>query len=38
MSEHLTPEELRRLFLFADLDDQKLAWVAAHADVVEHAV
>jgi signal transduction histidine kinase len=35
MSEHLTPEELRRLFLFADLDDQKLAWVAAHADVVE---
>jgi signal transduction histidine kinase len=36
MSEHLTPEELRRLFLFTDLDDEKLDWVARHGDVVEY--
>ncbi len=35
MSDHLTPSELRELFLFADLDDEQLAWVAAHGDVVE---
>ena len=34
---HLTPEELRELFLFADLDDEQLGWVAAHGDVVEVA-
>ncbi len=32
---HLTPDELRGLFLFADLDEEKLEWVAAHGDVVE---
>jgi len=32
----LAPEELRELFLFADLDDTQLAWVAEHADVVAH--
>ncbi len=31
----LTPEQLRGLFLFADLTDEQLAWVAAHGDVVE---
>src|SRR5690348_7750484 len=36
MSAHLSPAELRKLFLFADLDDDKLAWVAAHGDVVEY--
>ncbi|WP_448628449.1 ATP-binding protein [Geodermatophilus sp. URMC 64] len=36
MNEHLTPAELRELFLFADLDDEKLGWVAEHGDVVEH--
>jgi signal transduction histidine kinase len=30
----LAPEELRQLFLFADLDDSQLAWVAEHGDVV----
>ncbi|RFU21567.1 ATP-binding protein [Geodermatophilus marinus] len=30
----LAPAELRELFLFADLDDEQLDWVAAHADVV----
>jgi signal transduction histidine kinase len=35
MNDHLTPSELRELFLFADLDDEQLAWVAAHGDVVE---
>lgn len=34
-SAHCTPEELRGLFLFADLDPDQLDWVAAHADVVE---
>ena len=32
---HLPAEELRTLFLFADLTDDQLAWVAEHADVVE---
>jgi len=32
----LAPAELRQLFLFADLDDEKLRWVAEHGDVVEH--
>jgi signal transduction histidine kinase len=36
MSEHLTPAELRELFLFADLDDDKLDWVSRHGDVVEY--
>lgn len=31
------PEQLRQLFLFTDLDDEQLAWVAEHADVVEVA-
>src|SRR5947209_1394190 len=31
---HLTPDELRRLFLFADLDDAQLEWVARAGDVV----
>jgi signal transduction histidine kinase len=30
----LTPEELRTLFLFADLTDEQLAWVAEHGDVI----
>jgi signal transduction histidine kinase len=33
---HLAPEELRRLFLFADLDEDKLAWVAAAARVADY--
>ncbi len=31
------PAPLRELFLFADLTDEQLAWVAAHGDVVEVA-
>jgi signal transduction histidine kinase len=31
---HLTSDELRSLFLFTDLDDEQLAWVAEHADVI----
>jgi signal transduction histidine kinase len=31
---HLTSEELRSLFLFTDLDDEQLAWVADNADVI----
>ena len=31
----LAPEELRGLFLFEDLDDGQLAWVAANGDVVD---
>jgi signal transduction histidine kinase len=31
----LTPDELRGLFLFEDLDDDQLAWVAGNADVVD---
>jgi signal transduction histidine kinase len=34
MSEHLSPDGLRQLFLFADLDDEQLDWVAGHGDVV----
>lgn len=33
----LAPGELRELFLFEDLDDDQLAWVAANGDVVECA-
>src|SRR3954469_12984470 len=33
-AEHLPPAELRELFLFADLDDEQLAWVSDNADVV----
>jgi signal transduction histidine kinase len=33
----LTRDELRELFLFEDLDDDQLDWVAAHGDVVAHA-
>ncbi|WP_116450588.1 ATP-binding protein [Blastococcus litoris] len=31
----LTPDELRGLFLFEQLDDEKLAWVSANGDVVD---
>jgi signal transduction histidine kinase len=31
----LTPDELRGLFLFEDLDDEQLAWVAGNGDVVD---
>ena len=34
-AQRLTPGELRRLFLFEDLDDEQLAWVAANGDVVD---
>jgi signal transduction histidine kinase len=30
----LTPEELRTLFLFAELTSEQLAWVAEHSDVI----
>jgi signal transduction histidine kinase len=33
-AEHLTPEELRTLFLFADLTDEQLAWLSEHGDVI----
>jgi signal transduction histidine kinase len=33
--ERLPADELRGLFLFADLDDAQLAWVAEHGDVVD---
>ncbi|UOY02291.1 ATP-binding protein [Blastococcus sp. PRF04-17] len=33
----LTPDELRELFLFEDLDDDQLGWVAANGDVVDFA-
>ncbi|NYJ08377.1 ATP-binding protein [Petropleomorpha daqingensis] len=36
MSEHLTQDELRKLFLFADLAEDKLDWVAEHGDVVAY--
>ena len=36
MSAHLTPDELRKLFLFADLAPDKLDWVAEHGDVVDY--
>jgi signal transduction histidine kinase len=31
----MAPAELRELFLFADLTDDRLAWVSTHGDVVE---
>ncbi|MCO1656702.1 ATP-binding protein [Pseudonocardia humida] len=31
---HLTPDELRELFLFESLDDEQLAWISANGDVV----
>ena len=33
--DRLTAAELRELFLFADLDDEQLAWISANGDVVE---
>jgi signal transduction histidine kinase len=30
----LTPDELRTLFLFAELEDHQVAWLAEHGDVV----
>jgi signal transduction histidine kinase len=33
-AEHLTPEELRTLFLFADLTEEQLAWVSERGDVI----
>ncbi|RBY87830.1 ATP-binding protein [Blastococcus sp. TF02A-30] len=33
--QRLAPAELRELFLFEDLDDEQLAWVAENGDVVE---
>ena len=35
-AERLGPAELRELFLFADLDDGQLAWVAEHGAVVAY--
>jgi signal transduction histidine kinase len=32
----IEPERLRELFLFADLSDEQLAWVAANSDVVSY--
>ncbi len=32
---HLTHEQLRELFLFSELTDDQLAWVAEHADMIE---
>jgi signal transduction histidine kinase len=37
MSTDMTKEQLRELFLFADLNDEQLAWVAENADEVEVA-
>jgi len=34
MEAHLTPEQLRELFLFADLDPEQLDWIAGCGDVV----
>ncbi len=34
-AQRLEPGELRSLFLFADLDEQQLEWVAEHGDVVD---
>ncbi len=31
----LAPDELRTLFLFADLTDEQVAWIAEHGDVFE---
>src|SRR4249920_3128621 len=35
MDAHLTPDELRELFLFADLSAEQLDWISTNADVVE---
>ena len=35
MNAHLTPDELRELFLFADLTPEQLEWIAGCGDVVE---
>jgi signal transduction histidine kinase len=35
VSGHLSADELRGLFLFADLDDDKLAWVSRNGDVID---
>ena len=35
--DRLSPDQLRELFLFADLEDEQLAWISAHGDVVEVA-
>jgi signal transduction histidine kinase len=32
----LSPDELRELFLFEQLDGEQLAWVAEHADVISY--
>ena len=32
---HLTPDELRTLFLFESLDDEQLQWLAEHGWVAE---
>jgi signal transduction histidine kinase len=37
MNAHLTPDELRELFLFADLTPEQLDWIAGCGDVVEIA-
>jgi hypothetical protein len=34
-ADRLTPDQLRELFLFADLTDEQLAWVSEHSDIVE---
>jgi signal transduction histidine kinase len=31
----LAPDELRTLFLFADLTDEQVVWIAEHGDVIE---
>jgi signal transduction histidine kinase len=35
MNAHMTPDELRELFLFADLAPEQLEWIAGCGDVVE---
>ena len=37
MTAHMTPDELRELFLFADLTPEQLEWIAGCGDVVEVA-
>jgi signal transduction histidine kinase len=34
-ADRLTADQLRELFLFADLTDEQLAWVSEHGDVVD---
>ncbi len=36
--DRLTAEQLRELFLFAELSDEQLAWISDHGDVVEVAM